>query len=75
MKLFIWHKVLQDYGWGVAYAMAETEEEAREVILKEYAEDFPPDKYSMYSRFKAELENQKAEVHDTSYGYWLDGSA
>ena len=35
LKLFIWRNVLADYTSGIAFALAETEQEAREMLLKD----------------------------------------
>lgn len=33
LKLFVWHEVFYDYTPGMAFALAETEEEARKLII------------------------------------------
>ena len=33
LKLFVWQNVLRDYTSGIAFALAETEQEAREMLL------------------------------------------
>lgn len=38
-KLFVWEEVFNDYTPGVAFAYAETVEEARELIAKKLAAD------------------------------------
>lgn len=35
LKLFVWKDVLKDYTSGIAFAIAETEQEARELLLKQ----------------------------------------
>ena len=35
LKLFVWQDVLTDYTSGIAFAIAETEQEARGMLLKE----------------------------------------
>jgi hypothetical protein len=39
MKLYVWHNVFCDYTCGIAFAMAESAEEARRLI-RENAEDW-----------------------------------
>ncbi len=34
LKLFVWMNVLTDYTSGIAFALANTEEEARKILLK-----------------------------------------
>jgi hypothetical protein len=34
LKLFVWYGVLTDYTSGIAFAIAETEQEAREMLIK-----------------------------------------
>ena len=34
MKLFIWHNILGDYSPGIAFAVADTKEDAIKAILK-----------------------------------------
>ena len=52
LKLFVWQGVLSDYSDGIAFALAESEEQAREMLLKERSSleddcEFknPPDEY------------------------------
>lgn len=35
LKLFVWRGVLVDYTSGIAFALAETEEEAREMLIRD----------------------------------------
>src|SRR5690348_5914443 len=42
VRLYVWDGVLTDYSSGIAFAMAESEEEARRVIL-EKAQDYEKD--------------------------------
>lgn len=35
LKLFIWSEFLPDYSDGLAFAIAETEEEAREMVIED----------------------------------------
>lgn len=35
LKLFVWNDVLSDWTPGIAFALAESEQEAREMLLKD----------------------------------------
>lgn len=63
LKLFIWHEVFCDYTCGIAFAIAETKEEAITLITKEQ-------EYN-----KNELEQKEPEVHpiDKKYGCMIWG--
>ena len=65
LKLFIWHEIRCDYTCGIAFALAHTVEEAREVI-KNNSKDWE------WESYKEELDNQY-EVYDEPYGYWISG--
>lgn len=40
MKLFLWEKVLNSHGDGMAFALAETEEQARFLIIDKYKKEY-----------------------------------
>ena len=40
LKLFIWPEFLPDYSSGLAFAIAETEEEAREMVIDDIGLDY-----------------------------------
>lgn len=67
MKLYIWNKdVLRDYSSGIAFAIAESEEQARELITEKTRLD-PED---------VGLDKPADEVHelDEPYAAYLYGS-
>ena len=39
LKLFVWNEFSPDYTVGLAFAIAETEEEARKLVIEEYGMD------------------------------------
>ena len=84
LKLFVWEGVLSDYTDGIMFALAHTEEEAREMIVKEW--DGRPEnleKYrewrkdplnSDYRAYSIEVDLQRTpEVYETPCGFYLFG--
>jgi len=63
LKLFVWRGVLTDYTSGIAFALAETEQEAREMLLKK------EDALSMDSDFNG----KKPEVYEDKKCFTLWG--
>jgi len=46
LKLFVWEDVLQDWTYGIAFAMAYTEEEARRLVREKLGHDINgPDEF------------------------------
>jgi len=61
LKLFVWEDVLTDYTPGIAFALAETEQEAREILLKK------EECLGTYHSFNA----KKPKVYDNKMGIVL----
>lgn len=40
LKLFVWHDVLRDYGAGIAFALATSVREARELVCADLDPEF-----------------------------------
>ena len=68
LKLFIWEDVLADYTSGIAFALAETTEEAREII---FAKAMTEDGY-ISSTLKSDLAS-KPKVVDNKEGFYIWG--
>lgn len=64
LKLFVWHNVLIDYTDGIMFALAHTEEEAREVILKEGGG---------LESVEKDLAEVTPTVYETPVGFYLYG--
>lgn len=60
MKLYIWHQVKNSWGKGCLMAMAETEQQARDVI----ANDF------MTSVFASKIEGKKPQVKEPPFAMY-----
>ena len=77
MKLYVWSRVktLEGYNPGRASALAESKEEAIELIVNEYSG-------TVYSKrffdealaLRAELENTEPTVYDSPQGFYQYGS-
>lgn len=65
LKLFIWREIWCSYTCGIAFAIAYTVEEAREVIKKN------SDSWKWESHSE-ELDNTY-EIYDEPYGDWIGG--
>ena len=63
MKLYVWHEVLCSYTCGVMFALANSEEEARDLIKADN---------SCYMWVREELE-KKPEVYDEPVGFTVFG--
>ena len=52
MKLYVWDDVLCDYTSGIMFAIAESEEDAKKIIMKNYdfvsLSDFNPNLLTIY---------------------------
>jgi hypothetical protein len=72
MKLYVWHYLdsVAQYGPGMAYAHADTIEEAREYILK-YTEI---DKRDL-NCLEKELHEREPDIYEGPMGAWEWGSA
>lgn len=68
MKLYIWNNVLWDYSAGLAFALANSVEEARALILKKHIEEelYIPDD------FPEEL-LQPPLIIDHAEGFYIHG--
>lgn len=74
LKLYVWENVLCNYSSGIAFALADTVESAREIILKKFENRFEDTFSYRYNIFKKELEENEPKIHETSIGYFLWGS-
>lgn len=64
LKLYVWEDVMYNYTEGIAFALAETEEEARELIAgREYG--------SMFVREC--FDTPPTHVYTTAVGYCMPG--
>jgi len=69
LKLFVWEDVLADYTPGIAFAIAETKEEAIELIIQKHQLDstyFPSDFYK-------ELREYEPDIYECKAGFYLYG--
>ena len=71
MKLFVWRDVLCDYTCGIAFAMAETEERARKLIAKGFAEDTEIESFAGWA-LRA-IADTDPDVYDEAYGTAITG--
>lgn len=69
-KLFIWHDVLPDYKSGVIFAMADTVDQARQVVLAQGRK--PENQWMLRDLAKDIIE--EPEVFDEPCAGWLWGS-
>lgn len=65
LKLFVWYGVRQDYTDGIAFALAENVEDAREQIRK-ISDDWE------WKGYKGELMNEP-KVYTKPFGFWMSG--
>lgn len=74
MKLFLWRKVLVNYAWGMAFAIAEDVEQAKKVIMDKRRKE-----WSLYQpeidRLREDLDENEYEVLDLNepFGYYIEG--
>jgi hypothetical protein len=71
LKLFVWEDVLTDYTPGIAFALAETKEEAINLIIEKHQVDH---KYFPDVFYKELLENEP-DIYHSKCGFYLDGGA
>lgn len=69
LKLFVWENVLTDYSDGIMFALAETVEQAREVIIKK-----DPGAYFKGGVMHNDL-LKEPKIIDTAEGFLLWGGA
>ena len=65
LKLFVWYDVRRDFTPGIAFALAASEEDARNQIKKR-SEDWE------WSSYAGEL-LQKPKVYNRPFGFWMSG--
>lgn len=65
MKLYIWKEVFSDWTDGIAFAMANSKEEAIELIVKNV--------WWNESTTHAYLDNKEPEIYETPYGFAIWG--
>ena len=71
LKLYIWREVLTDYSDGIAFAIAESVNEARWLIVRQYREDT-----GVYNNYLLQdLEKEPSLICDGKYGLAIDGGA
>jgi acyl-CoA reductase-like NAD-dependent aldehyde dehydrogenase len=76
MKLFVWHGVLEDYTGGVAFAMADDVDQARQAAAEAFSkcrEYSDPEKAR--ARMLHELRGEPNEVHEGPSGGYCWGGA
>lgn len=79
MKLYIWNGVLTDWSDGIAFAMAESLDEAHKVLLRGYhGDDCDVDGImsgDVVSCLWNEIQFKEPEVHESPYGFAMYGGA
>jgi hypothetical protein len=85
MKLYIWTSLnaLRDYGDGIAFAMADSVDHAREMLAVKFARDYEAERpgiplkdwdRNIIARFAtAIMETEPDEVHDKAAAGYLNG--
>jgi len=73
LKLFVWHNVMEDYGYGVIFALARNVEEARKVAIEAYSDDWNNNNY-LVEQFKKEMRDEP-EIVETPKGFYLKGGS
>lgn len=82
LKLFVWRRVFVDYTAGVAFALAETVEQAREHIARSRvtAEDcfspkgcIPAEESYEYRMVMVELKEPPCSVYSVPHGEYREG--
>lgn len=70
LRLFVWYHILNQYSDGLAFAMAHSVEEARDVIAKSYLKSYENlnPKETLY-----EIYQQQPIIFDTPYGDFIFG--
>lgn len=68
LKLFVWTKVLEQYSYGTAFALAENVQQARELLEFKLTNKKNTHEW-------IELWNIEPEVYDSPYCYYQYGSA
>ena len=63
LKLFVWEGVLTDYTDGVMFALAETKEEAKDIINKRY----------VFWCVENDLNEYEPDVYDSKVGFAVFG--
>lgn len=72
LKLFVWEGVLTDYTDGVMFALAESKEEAMDLILNK-AKECPRMRVNVVPWMEEELELNKPKVYENPVGFFLLG--
>lgn len=72
MKLFVWERVFCDYSCGIAFALANTKEEAIELIANSYEEDTES---WFYKDIVRKLTETEPNIHNIgeNIGYMVKG--
>ena len=71
MKLYVWESVLCDYTCGVVFALANSVEEAREQVFKEYVD--PEDPWEHRSLENAMRDEPKVYSAPMCFRLWGGG--
>ena len=74
MKLFVWEDVLEDYTYGIMFALAENVEEARRVIIEKSKKerlDFPKELREVFN-MKDDL-SKEPKVIEKAEGFYVQG--
>lgn len=69
MKLYVWEGVLADYTSGIAFALANSVEEAKSAILHKYACEVGGKNSALIN----ELKNSEPQIIDTVEGFFVFG--
>jgi len=75
MKLYVWHNVLKDYSYGIAFAYAGSLEEAIAQLEKEYRPDNPhiSHYWSYDSKETGRFCGVLPEIHSDPVAFSLNG--
>ena len=75
MKLYIWRNVLCDWTCGIMFAMANSIEEARVLIINDWLEDDvePEWRIRRAEAINYEISMHDPEVHEMPYGSYCTG--
>ena len=71
LKLFVWRDVLCDFGCGAIFALAETVEQARQVVLdkaKDDEKDYEIENLTLAMSYEP-------DVYTPAFGFWVNGTA
>jgi len=75
LRLYVWHEFACDYTCGIAFAIAQNEEEAKDVILGRSTSRYTSQYTSRYIR--TQLDNIRPEVFELNspVGFYVEGGS